>query len=120
MKKTAISLFLSLILGDESFMMVAGLAAILVLTAIGVMMIVRVSIVQGSYQMLLEEQEYTRENKANNKHSGYISAAYWCLVAAAYLAWSFIGNAWKDSWIIWPVAGVAFGAVMAIRGAMKR
>ena len=117
---SCIPLFLSLILGDESFMMVAGLAAILVLTAIGVMMIVRVSIVQGSYQMLLEEQEYTRENKANNKHSGYISAAYWCLVTAAYLAWSFIGNAWKDSWIIWPVAGVAFGAVMAIRNALKK
>ena len=101
-------------------MTVAALAAILVIAAIGVMLIVRVSIIQGSYQMLLEEQDYTRENKENNKHYGFISAAYWCLVAAAYLAWSFIGNAWKDSWIIWPVAGVAFGAVMAIRNALKK
>ena len=117
---SCIPLFLSLILDEDSFVTVAALAAILVIAAIGVMLIVRVSIIQGSYQMLLEEQDYTRENKENNKHYGFISAAYWCLVAAAYLAWSFIGNAWKDSWIIWPVAGVAFGAVMAIRGAMRR
>ena len=39
---------------------------------------------------------------------------YWCLVTAAYLAWSFITMAWDRTWIVWPVAGVLFAAVVGI------
>ena len=117
---SVIPLFASIIFKGESFISVVGIAAILVLAAIGVMLIVRVSIIQGSYQMLLEEADYSRESKEDNRHTGYITMAYWCLVTAGYLAWSFIGNAWRDSWIIWPVAGVAYGAVAAISSAMRK
>ena len=117
---SSIPLFISMIFREESFRTVLGIASILVLAAVGVLLIVRVSIVWGSYQMLLEEQEYSRENKERNKHYGYIGGIYWCLVTAAFLAWSFIGNAWEQSWIIWPVAGVAFGAVVGIAGALRK
>ena len=116
---SVIPLFISLIYGDQSIWPVIGLVAILVLSAIGVLLIVRVSIVWGSYQMLLEEEDYTRESKANNKRYGYLIGAYWCLAAAIYLGWSFIGNSWDKSWILWPVAGVAFGAAAGIVGALK-
>ncbi|MBQ9031296.1 MAG: hypothetical protein IJ106_07575 [Parasporobacterium sp.] len=36
------------------------------------------------------------------------------IVLAAYLAWSFISSSWDRSWIIWPVAGVAYGAFYAV------
>ena len=63
---SCIPLFLSLIVcKEDSFLQVIGLAAILVLSAIGVMLIVRVSIIQGSYQILLEEGEYSRSSKEN-------------------------------------------------------
>ena len=117
---SSIPLFISMIFREESFRTVLGIASVLVLAAVGVLLIVRVSIVWGSYQMLLEEQEYSRENKERSKHYGYIGGIYWCLVTAAFLAWSFIGNAWERSWIIWPVAGVAFGAVVGIAGALKK
>lgn len=116
---SAIPLFICMIFGWQSFWAVAGIASVLVLAAIGVMLIVRVSIVRGSYQMLLEEADYSRENKENSKRYGYISGAYWCLVTGAYLAWSFIGNSWQISWIIWPIAGVVFGAVMGIAKALR-
>ena len=117
---SVIPFFVSMIFKEKNFISVVGIAAILVLAAIGVMLIVRVSIIQGSYQMLLEEADYSRESKEDNRHTGYITMAYWCLVTAGYLAWSFIGNAWRDSWIIWPVAGVAYGAVAAISSAMRK
>ncbi len=44
-----------------------GIASILVMGAIGVLLIVRVSIVWGSYQMLLEEEDYSRESKENKR-----------------------------------------------------
>ena len=117
---STIPLFISMIFGRESFWGAAGIASVLVMAAVGVLMVVRVSIIWGSYQMLLEEEDYSREGKENSRRYGYLCSAYWCLITAAYLAWSFIGNNWQTSWIIWPVAGVAFGAVMGITKALKK
>lgn len=51
----------------------------------------------------------------DDEHSiiGVIAVFYWPLLAAIYLAWSFIGNAWGISWIVWPIGGVLFGAIAA-------
>ena len=117
---SVIPLFICMFLGRESFLGAVGIAAILVLCAAGVLLIVRASIVWGSYQILLEEAEYTRESKEHNRRYGPVAVVYWCLVTAAFLAWSFIGNAWNISWIIWPVAGVAFGAVTALTRVLKK
>ena len=118
---STIPLFISLVFGNgENFLQVVGIASILLLAAIGVMLIIRVSIIWGSYQQLLEEGDYTRENKESNGKIGLISGAYWCVIAAAYLAWSFIGDSWKISWVIWPVAGVLFGAVIGITKALRK
>lgn len=42
------------------------------------------------------------------------SGIYWCLVTAIYLGWSFWSMRWDATWIIWPVAGVLFGAISGI------
>ncbi len=117
---STIPLFISLFFGEESFWTVVGIASMFVMAAIGVLLVVRVSIVWGSYQMLLEEEDYSRESKENSRTYGYINSAYWCLITAAYMAWSFIGDHWRISWVIWPIAGVVFGAVMSILKALKR
>ena len=109
-----------MITGRETFGGVIGIASVLVLVAIGVLLIIRVSIIWGSYQMLLEEEEYSRQSKENQKRYGYISGVYWSVVTAAYLAWSFIGKSWDISWIIWPIAGVLFGVIAVIVNALKK
>ncbi len=118
---STIPLFISLMFGEKgTFLQVVGIACILLLAAFGVMLIVRVSILWGGFQMLLEEGDYSRENKEYSRSIGFIAGVYWCLITAAYLAWSFIGNSWEISWIIWPIAGVAFGAVMGIMKALRK
>ena len=117
---SVIPIFLTMITGRETFGGVIGIASVLVLVAIGVLLIIRVSIIWGSYQMLLEEEKYSRQSKENQKRYGYISGVYWSLVTAAYLAWSFIGKSWNISWIIWPIAGVLFGVVAVIVNALKK
>ena len=117
---STIPLFVTMMFGRESFWGAVGIACILVMAAAGVLLIIRVSIIWGSYQMLLEEGDYTREGKEDSRRYGFIGGIYWCLVTAAYLAWSFIGNSWNISWIIWPIAGVAFGAVVGISKALRR
>ncbi|MBQ9211641.1 MAG: helix-turn-helix domain-containing protein [Clostridia bacterium] len=116
-----IPLFITIAFGQEDpFLGTIGIAFILVLAAIGVLLIVRVSIVWGSYQMLLEEGEYSRESKEYSRRYEFVTSAFWCSITAAYLAWSFIGNNWDRSWIIWPIAGVSYAAVYGITKALKK
>lgn len=50
---------------------------------------------------------------------GIIAAFYWPILVAIFLAWSFLGDAWGSSWIIWPIGGVLFGAIAAGGGALE-
>ena len=114
-------LFLAMIFcKEDSFAMVASVGAMLALIAVGVMLIVRVSVVWGSYQMLLQEGDYTREAKEDLKRSGNLSGVYWGLVTAGYLAWSFITMRWDRTWIVWPVAAVAYAAIFSIFKALHK
>ncbi len=116
-----IPLFVSMIInGEENFAQVLAVCAVLLSVSIGALLIVRSSIIWGSYQQLLEEGDYTREAKAETRKFGWISGSYWLLVTAGYLAWSFITGKWHQTWIVWPIAGVAYGAFYEIAKALRR
>ena len=117
-----IPVFVSLILyGDaEHFGHLIAVAILLVMVAIGVLLIVRCSILWGAYQRLLEEGEYSRESKEANRQMAPFCSIYWGLVTAGFLAWGFLTNSWDRCWIVWPVAGVAFGAVYGIILSMRK
>ena len=72
----------------------------------------------GVYQLytdlLLQQGDYTRSKKRANRKTERIASIYWSVVTAGYLRWSFLSNAWHISWVVWPVAGVLFGAVSAL------
>ena len=115
-------LFVSLIFNgeEEDFIYVACTALLLVLVALGVLLIVRVSMVWSGFQMLLEEGDYTRSEKADRKRFEPLAGIYWALVTAGYLAWSFITMRWDVTWIVWPVAGVTYAAVFGIAKALRK
>ena len=118
---SVLPLFISRVFfGEEDFVASLSVPAILCLVAVGVFLIVRVSIVQGSFQMLLEEGEYSREEKVFQKKNGWIGGVYWICIVAVFLLYSFVTNNWNRSWIIWPVAGVAFAALMTIVRAVRK
>ena len=116
-----VPIFISLILfGEAELPVLIATCLMLVLIACGVLLIVRSSIIWDSYKILLEEGDYTREAKEDQKRHGYIGGIYWGLVTAGYLAWSFLTMAWERTWIVWPVAAVAYGAVFGIVKALRR
>lgn len=87
---------------EDELLMAAGTAVLLALVAAGVFCIVRTSVRWGGYQTLLEEGDYSREEKALGDKLG----VYWCVITAVYLAVSFLTNRWELTWVVWPVAGV--------------
>ena len=112
---------LSLLFGGENeFLHVLATGGMLALIAVGVLLIVRTAIVWDGFRILLEEGDYTREAKEESKRHGSFGKIYWLLVTAAYLAWSFISGDWQHSWIVWPIAAVAYGAIFGIAQALRR
>lgn len=63
--------------------------------------------------VLLQQGDYSRKKKSNKTYK-MVSQVYWLVVVAIYLGYSFITMNWAMSWIIWPVAGVLFGAIKVI------
>ncbi|WP_204519915.1 permease prefix domain 1-containing protein [Actinomyces procaprae] len=52
-------------------------------------------------------------NPEENPFTEAIAGPYWIGCLAIYLAWSFIRSDWEVSWMVWPIAGVLFGAIAA-------
>ena len=117
-----IPVFLVLLFAGEEavFAQTFSVAATLCLVAVGVLLIVRASILWDGFRQLLEEGDYSREEKESARSLSPFSGIYWGIVTAGYLLWSFLSGAWDRTWIVWPVAGVAFGAVCGIVRALKR
>lgn len=122
---SVIPVFLALILfgeGEtpaEAFPHVVSLCLLLVLAGVGVYMIVHSSIIWGGYQILLEDGDYSRAKKAENKRNEPLNVIYWGAVTAGYLTWSFLSGSWNRTWIVWPIAGVLFGLLLAVVRALR-
>ena len=122
---SAIPLFVTMILSADdgsknTFAYAVSVAVLLVFVAVGVLLIVRCSTVWGSFQQLLEEGDYSRANKDESQRNEVLSTIYWCTVTAGFLGYSFITMRWDRSWIVWPVAGVVYGMVLAIAKSLRK
>lgn len=98
----------------EDYMSGISVGLLLIIVSIGVNILIRAGMIKSSYDTLLQEGEYTIEEKHLKKKTDAFSGAYWCLIVAIYLGWSFWTNNWKFTWIIWPVAGVLYAAVLGM------
>lgn len=106
-----VPLFLTVMLGSGDFGYVLAVCAMLVLIAVGVFIMVKAGIIWGSYNMLLETGDYSRDKKRRQGGIlGAVSIAYWVLVVAVFLVLGFARNAWASCWIVWPVAALIYAA----------
>lgn len=112
-------LFIGMAITENEMILVCMLCLLLVVEGIGVMFFINAGIIQASFQKLLQEEDYSVERKRSSKWNQAVGTVYWLVITAAFLGYSFITNDWGRSWIIWPVAGVLFPAVLAIRNMMR-
>ncbi len=109
---SAIPMFLCTLREDDGLSVVSfGVPLLLVLVAFGVWRITLVSSIRGSFQALLEEGDYSRENKKVTQRFGSV---YWTIATALYLLISFLTGRWDMTWIVWPVAGILYGAAASV------
>lgn len=117
---SVVPMFIALAITDIDSVMVTMVGLLLTMVAVGVFMIIRTIMIQETYERLLEEGDYTQEKKVMAKKNNNLATAYWCIALAVFLLWSFLSGDWHITWIVWPVAGVLFGAVCAIANMIRK
>ena len=116
-----IPLFVGAIIdADNDLFLTIMLSLSFLIAGVGVICFIKTGIIWASYEKLLQEGEYSKENKEKPSLSSAIYTAYWVIVTAVYLGYSLPSNNWGQSWIIWVVAGVIFPAVIAITSAFEK
>ena len=89
------------------------LAGMMACIACGAFVIIHAGIIKDGFEKMLQEGDYTRENKSN-KLLKIVTPVYWLVATAIYLGWSFLTNAWDTTWVVWPIAGVLFGGLVIV------
>lgn len=120
---SVLPLFISLCFEAAELLYLLCVCFLLALVAGGCYAFVLGGTVQSAANKLLEEGDYIRSRKASHKLRSAISLAYWLVVTAAFLLYTFgpsgNGNP-RYSWIVWAVGGVLYAAVMGIVGLIGR
>ena len=120
---SALPLFLSVCFNAADVVYAVAVCLLLLIAGIGCVLFIVGGTYEAALDRLLEEGDFTRDEKSRKGITGTVSVVYWLLVTAVFLCVMFIpaiGVKQKDTWIIWAVAGVLYGAVAAIARAIRR
>lgn len=101
---------------DNELLGVIGLCLLLLIVGIGCIAFTYSGVIQGSMDRLLQEGDYTRANKQKKRVLGPISAIYWLIVTAIFFWYTYGPNGNgrpSDSYFLWMIAGVLYGALAA-------
>lgn len=86
----------------------------LIIIATGVYLIVKTNLTKESYEILLQEHDYTSEQKAGREKMSAFAPIYWSSITLLYLAISFFTNHWEVSWMIWVFAGIIYSIMTQV------
>ncbi len=116
-----IPLFIGVMIDEHNDLLLAiMLSLIFVFAGAGVIFFIQSGIIWASYEKILQEGDYTPQKKTSQESgswAGAIYTAYWVIATALFLGLGFGGIEWKQSGLVWVIAGVLFPAVVAITNA---
>ncbi len=96
------------------FIEIVALCLLFFMVAIGVVFLIKAGIPWESMNKLLQEGDYSIEEKQMRKKTSPIAGIYWLTAVAIFLFIGLCWNNWAIAAVFWPVAGVLFGVVVII------
>lgn len=111
---SAVPLLCVVMLQRSEIAIILSVAVLLVIVAGAVFLFVYSGVIAGGYNKLLEEEDYTREKKVQNRRNEEFGGIYWSVVTAAYLLISFLTKRWDLTWLVFAVGGLLYAAVCGI------
>lgn len=100
-----------------------GVPLTLLMVAIGLALFLPTTWAASVHDLLRDPEQAARDEMSGDDASlprsvRALLAILWPLAVISFLLWSFLGDAWHISWIIWPVAGVLTWLLHAIGSAL--
>lgn len=93
-----IPLFIGAIIdADNDLFLMIMLSLSFLIAGVGVICFIKTGIIWASYEKLLQEGEYSKENKVKPSIAGTIYIAYWIIATAIYLGYNLSSNNWGQS-----------------------
>lgn len=114
-----VALFIVPLFGEDAVVGASMVCVLLAFVAAGLYFLISSGGIQEGFDKLLQEGDYNISVKRDNV-TRTVAGVYWLTITAIYLAWSFITDNWDKTWIIWPVAGVLFPAVIGISKLIRK
>ncbi len=114
-----VALFFVPLFGEDPVVGALMVCVLLMFVAAGAYFLISSGCIQEGFDKLLQEGDYNISVKRDNV-TRVIAGVYWLTTTAIYLAWSFVTNDWDRTWIIWPVAGVLFPAVIGVSKLIRK
>lgn len=99
---------------ENEILIVMMLALLMIIVGVAVVMFIVVGTQNASMQKLLQEGEFTMQEKTRTGVKEVVGFCYWGVLTAIFLAVSFLTNGWHLSWIIFAIGGILFPIVMCI------
>lgn len=94
--------------------LIMGIIMMILFVSAGVFLFINAGMKQSAYDILLKKGEYSDEARKKNRKAEVIGSVYWPIIVLIYLYWSFTTGNWGFTWIIWPLAGLLFAAIVGI------
>lgn len=113
-------ILLALLGGEDSFAPLYGVCLTLVIVAAGIAIMTRTGWSDSAAGTLLQEEQDDDAVRSTNPAVRAVAAVFWPVIAAIYLAWSFLTGDWGISWVLWPVAGLLYAGLAALGAALRR
>ncbi len=99
---------------ENEILIIMTLGVLMITVGVAVVMFIVVGTQNASMQKLLQEGDFTRQEKTRTSVKDVVGFCYWGVLTAIFLAVSFLLNGWHLSWIIFAVGGILFPVVMCI------
>lgn len=92
----------------------------LAIIALGIFIMVPVTAKYTAYSRLISENDFAPHKQKENKKAAKLAAFYFPMVIAIYVGWSLWTMAWGTTWIIWPVASIAFAGLTGLMNLFEK
>lgn len=109
-----VPIIISAVLEAPDLVIIGCVCILLFIVSIAVFLFIVTGAESECYKQLLQLDEYSAEYKTNNQLEEKIGGVYWPIITVAYLLSSFLSGEWGMTWLIWPCAGIIFGAICTI------
>lgn len=111
---SVLPLVIASLFSPSGMVLLLNVILLIVFAGLGVYIMLPVVMEDSAYHCIMGEGDYAPENRSGRKRAEKFGGVYWLLVTAIYIGWSLWTMAWHITWIIWPVAGIAFAAIYGL------